>query len=126
MRHANAGKSLSRTSSHRIAMFRNMTASLVKHEMIVTTLTKAKELRRVIEPIITLSKVDNVARRRLVFARIRDKDAVAKLFKDLGKHYHARSGGYLRVLKTGYREGDKAPMAIVQLVDRQEAAPPTD
>lgn len=118
MRHLNAGRSFSRTSSHRKAMFRNMTASLVKHEIIKTTLPKAKELRRYAEPLITLSKEDSVARRRLVFDRLRSKEAVAKLFTQLGPRYNTRPGGYLRILKCGFRQGDAAPMAFVELVDR--------
>jgi len=118
MRHRNSGRKLSRTSSHRKAMFKNMTASLVEHELIKTTLAKAKELRRVAEPLITLAKKDTVANRRLAFARIRDKDAVKKLFEELGPRYAERPGGYLRILKCGFRAGDKAPMAYVELVDR--------
>lgn len=118
MRHRKIGRHLSRTTSHRTAMFRNMTASLVKHELIQTTLPKAKELRRVIEPYITVSKEDSVANRRLLFARIRDKDAVQKLFTVLGPRYEQRPGGYLRIIKCGYRKGDAAPMAIVELVER--------
>ena len=118
MRHRKAGRQLNRNSSHRRAMFRNMTASLVKHELIQTTLAKAKELRRIAEPLITLSKEDNVHKRRLAFARIRDKIAVRKLFDILGPRYKARPGGYLRVLKNGFRKGDNAPMAVVELVDR--------
>lgn len=121
MRHRKSGRKLNRTSSHRIAMLRNMTASLVEHEMIKTTLPKAKELRRVAEPMITLAKEDSVANRRLVFNRLRSKAAVGKLFSDLGPHFKDRPGGYLRILKCGYRHGDKAAMAYVQLVDR-----PTD
>ncbi len=118
MRHRYAGKHLSRTSSHRKAMFRNMTVSLMRYEMIKTTVVKAKELRRYAEPIITLAKTDNVAKRRLAFDRLRSRETVTKLFTDLGPFYQERSGGYLRILKCGYRPGDKAPMAIVQLVDR--------
>jgi len=120
MRHRNAGRQLNRTSSHRKAMFRNMAASLFEHEVIKTTLPKAKELRRVAEPLITMAKEDSVAKRRLAFARLRDKDAVSKLFNELGPRYKERPGGYLRVLKCGYRAGDAAPMAIVELVDRPE------
>lgn len=120
MRHRYAGRKLNRTDAHRNAMFRNMAASLVEHEVIKTTLPKAKELRRVIEPLITHAKNDTVAKRRLVFARIRDKAAVGKLFTELGPRYKDRPGGYLRVLKCGYRAGDKAPMALVELVDRPE------
>lgn len=122
MRHRKSGRQLNRNSSHRRAMFRNMTASLVEHEVIKTTLPKAKELRRVAEPLITLSKVDSVANRRLAFDRLRDKAAVGKLFNDLGPRYEARPGGYLRILKCGYRTGDSAPMAYVELVGRQSAA----
>lgn len=118
MRHRKAGRHLNRTSSHRQAMFRNMTVSLLKHEMIKTTLAKAKELRRVAEPIITLGKIDNVARRRLAFNRIRDKKTVGKLFSQIGPHFKQRPGGYLRILKCGFRNGDSAPMALVELVDR--------
>ena len=118
MRHRNSGRQLNRNSSHRKAMFKNMTASLVEHEVIKTTLPKAKELRRVIEPLITRAKVDSVANRRLVFARIRDRDAVSKLFSEIGPRYSERPGGYIRILKCGLREGDKAPMAYVELVDR--------
>ena len=121
MRHLNAGKRFGRTSSHRQAMFRNMIASLIKHEVIKTTVTKAKELRRFAEPLITRSKSDSVANRRLAFARIRDKGTVAKLFAELGPRYQARPGGYLRILKCGYRAGDKAPLAFVELVDRPMA-----
>ncbi len=118
MRHRKSGRKLNRTSSHRQAMFRNMSASLFKHEMIRTTLAKAKELRRKAEPLITLAKTDSVANRRLAFARLRDKEAVAKLFNELGPRYQERPGGYLRILKCGFRAGDNAPMAIVELVDR--------
>ncbi|SHG18808.1 LSU ribosomal protein L17P [Microbulbifer donghaiensis] len=121
MRHRYSGRKFSRTSAHRKAMFKNMSASLVEHELIKTTLAKAKELRRVAEPLITLSKKDTVANRRLAFARIRDKDAVKKLFEELGPRYEARPGGYIRILKCGYRAGDKAPMAYVELVDRPQA-----
>lgn len=121
MRHRHAGRQLNRTSSHRKAMFRNMAASLINHEVIKTTLPKAKELRRVAEPLITLAKTDSVANRRLAFARLGDRDMVQKLFNDLGPRYQERPGGYLRVLKCGFRAGDKAPMAIVELVDRPEA-----
>ena len=120
MRHRNSGRSFNRTSSHREAMFRNMSASLLRHEVIRTTLPKAKELRRVVEPLITMGKVDSVAKRRLAFSRLRDRDMVSKLFGELGPRYQARPGGYLRILKCGYRAGDKAPMAIVELVDRPE------
>ena len=117
MRHRKSGRRLGRTSSHRKAMFRNMAVSLLRHETIKTTLPKAKELRRVVEPLITLAKEDGVAKRRLAFDRLRDKEAVGKLFKDIGPRFKDRPGGYLRILKTGPRPGDAAPMAIVQLVD---------
>jgi large subunit ribosomal protein L17 len=120
MRHRNSGRYFNRTSSHRHAMFRNMTASLVEHELIKTTLPKAKELRRYIEPLITLAKTDSVANRRLAFNRLRSKEAVGKLFTELGPRYNARPGGYTRVLKCGLRSGDAAPMAYVELVDRPE------
>jgi len=118
MRHRKAGRHLSRTSSHREAMFRNMTNSLFRYELIKTTLPKAKELRRVAEPLITLAKSDSVHQRRLAFARLRDKEVVGKLFVDLGPRYRERPGGYLRILKCGFRPGDAAPMAYVELVDR--------
>ena len=118
MRHRNSGVKLGRNSSHRHAMFQNMAISLFEHELIQTTLPKAKELRRVAEPLITLAKVDSVANRRLAFARTRSKDIVAKLFNELGPRYKERNGGYLRVLKAGFRSGDAAPMAYVELVDR--------
>ena len=118
MRHRKSGRKFSRTSSHRTAMFRNMTASLVEHEMIRTTLSKAKELRRIAEPMITLAKEDSVANRRLAFNRLRSKVAVGKLFSDIGPRFKDRPGGYLRILKCGFRNGDNAPMAYVQLVDR--------
>lgn len=118
MRHQKSGRKFNRTSSHREAMFKNMAASLFKHELIRTTLPKAKELRRVAEPLITLAKVDGVANRRLAFARLRDKEAVGKLFVELGPRYRERKGGYLRLLKCGFRTGDNAPMAYVELVDR--------
>ncbi len=121
MRHMNSGRKLNRTSSHRKAMFQNMATSLIVHEAIRTTLPKAKELRRVAEPLITLAKVDGVANRRLAFARLRDKAAVGKLFTELGPRYVARPGGYLRILKAGFRNGDSAPMAYVELVDRPQA-----
>ncbi len=120
MRHRNSGRQLNRNSSHRKAMFKNMAVSLFDHEVIKTTLPKAKELRRVAEPLITLAKQDNVANRRIAFSRIRDNVAVAKLFTDLGPRYKERPGGYLRILKCGYRTGDKAPMAYVELVDRPQ------
>jgi len=118
MRHQKSGRKLNRTSSHREAMFRNIAASLIKHELIRTTLPKAKELRRVAEPLITLAKTDGVANRRLAFSRLRDKEAVGKLFVQLGPRYSQRPGGYLRILKCGFRPGDNAPMAYVELVDR--------
>ena len=120
MRHRHSGRQLNRSSHHRKAMFRNMTASLVEHELIKTTLPKAKELRRVAEPLITLAKTDSVANRRLAFSRLRDKAAVGKLFTELGPRYQQRPGGYIRILKCGYRAGDKAPMAYVELVDRPQ------
>ena len=120
MHHRKAGRALGRTSSHRRAMYRNMVASLVEHETIRTTLPKAKELRRVIEPLITLAKEDGVSRRRLAFDRLRNRDAVGKLFNELGPRYKDRPGGYLRILKMGFRAGDSAPMALVQLVDQPE------
>ena len=120
MRHRHSGRQLNRNSSHRKAMFRNMTNSLVEHEMIRTTLPKAKELRRFAEPLITLAKKDSVANRRLAFDRTRSKDAVGKLFSELGPRYESRPGGYIRILKCGYRTGDKAPMAYVELVDRPQ------
>ena len=118
MRHRKSGRKLNRTSSHRKAMFSNMIVSLLEHETIKTTLPKAKELRRFAEPFITLSKVDSVANRRLAFNRLRSKSAVGKLFSELGPHYKTRPGGYVRIVKYGFRPGDNAPMAIVQLVDR--------
>ena len=120
MRHQKSGRKLNRTSSHREAMFKNMASSLIKHELIRTTLPKAKELRRVAEPLITLAKTDGVANRRLAFARLRDKQAVGKLFVELGPRYRERPGGYLRILKCGFRPGDNAPMAYVELVDRPQ------
>lgn len=119
MRHRYSGRKLNKSGPHRRAMFRNMTASLVEHELIRTTLPKAKELRRFAEPLITLAKEDNVANRRLAFDRLRDKATVGKLFSDLGKRYQERPGGYLRILKCGNRTGDNAPMAYVELVDRE-------
>ena len=121
MRHQKAGRKFNRTSAHREAMFRNMAASLIKSELIKTTLPKAKELRRVAEPLITLGKVDSVANRRLAFARLRDKEAVGTLFTTVGPRYAARPGGYLRILKCGFRAGDNAPMAYVELMDRPGA-----
>jgi large subunit ribosomal protein L17 len=118
MRHRSGLRKLNRTSSHRLAMFRNMTVSLLRHEVIKTTLPKAKELRRVAEPILTLGKSPSLANRRLAFARLRDREMVTKLFDELGPRYAARSGGYLRVLKFGFRQGDNAPMALIELMDR--------
>ncbi|QIZ78482.1 50S ribosomal protein L17 [Ferrimonas lipolytica] len=125
MRHRKSGRQLNRNSSHRQAMFRNMAVSLVSHEVIKTTLPKAKELRRVVEPLITLAKTDSVANRRLAFARTRDKAAVGKLFNELGPRYLERAGGYTRILKCGFRTGDNAPMAFIELVERpvSEEAP---
>ena len=119
MRHRHSGRQLNRNSSHRKAIFRNMTASLLEHEVIKTTLPKAKELRRVAEPLITLAKTDSVANRRLAFDRLRSKSAVGKLFVDIGPRFQERPGGYTRILKCGFRAGDKAPMAYIELVDRQ-------
>ena len=121
MRHRHGLRKLNRTSSHRLAMLRNMTNSLFTHEVIRTTLPKAKELRRVAEPLITLSKDPTLANRRLAFNRLRDRDVVGKLFNELGPRYKARPGGYLRILKFGFRQGDAAPMALVELVDRPDA-----
>ena len=120
MRHRSGLRKLNRTSSHRLAMLRNMTVSLLKHEAIKTTLPKAKELRRVAEPIITLGKSPTLANKRLAFDRLRDRDMVVKLFDELGPRYKTRNGGYLRILKYGFRKGDNAPMALVELVDRPE------
>jgi len=120
MRHRESGRKLNRNSSHRKAMFRNMAASLIEHEMIKTTLPKAKELRRIAEPLITMAKIDNVAKRRIAFSRLRDRNIVTKLFNELGPRYKERPGGYLRILKCGFRAGDKAAMAIVELVDRPQ------
>lgn len=120
MRHRHGLRKLNRTSSHRLAMLRNMTVSLLRHEAIKTTLPKAKELRRVVEPIITLSKTNSVANKRLAFNRLRDREIVVKLFNELGPRYAARNGGYLRILKMGFRQGDNAPMAYVELVDRPQ------
>ena len=119
MRHRKSGRQLNRNSSHRKAMFRNMAVSLFEHEVIKTTLPKAKELRRVAEPLITLAKSDSVANRRLAFSRTRSKEAVGKLFTELGPRYSDRPGGYTRILKCGYRAGDAAPMAFIELVDRE-------
>jgi len=120
MRHRHGLRKLNRTSSHRLAMLRNMTVSLLRHEAIKTTLPKAKELRRVVEPIITLGKTDNLSNKRLAFSRLRDREIVLKLFAEIGPRYAARNGGYLRILKMGFRQGDNAPMAFVELVDRPE------
>ena len=120
MRHKYSGRKLNRTPTHRLAMLKNMSSSLIEHEEIKTTLPKAKEIRGYVERLITISKIDTVAKRRIVFSRIRSKDAVSKLFNDLGPRFKSRPGGYLRVLKCGYRPGDKAPMAIVQLVNKKE------
>ena len=121
MRHGLSGRQLSRNSTHRAAMLRNMAASLLRHEAIKTTVPKAKELRRVVEPLITLGKTPSLANHRLAFARLRDRDVVLKLFKELGPRYQTRPGGYTRILKMGFRVGDNAPMAYVELVDRPEA-----
>ena len=126
MRHQNAGRHLGRTSSHRKAMFKNMTVSLIHHELIRTTLPKAKELRREAEPLITLAKADSLANRRLAFNRLRDRDAVTKLFTQLGPRFQARPGGYTRILKCGFRPGDCAPMAYIELLDRPADASPVD
>jgi large subunit ribosomal protein L17 len=125
MRHRLSGRQLNRTSAHRQAMFRNMTSSLVEHEIIKTTLAKAKELRMFAEPLITLAKEDSVANRRLAFDRTRNKEAVGKLFTNLGPRFASRAGGYTRIIKCGYRAGDKAPMAYIELVDRPAAAEST-
>ncbi|CAM5192218.1 Large ribosomal subunit protein bL17 OS=Castellaniella defragrans OX=75697 GN=rplQ PE=3 SV=1 [Castellaniella defragrans] len=121
MRHRSGLRKLNRTSSHRLAMFRNMAVSLLTHEAIQTTLPKAKELRRVVEPLITLGKNPSLANRRLAFARLRDRDAVTKLFAEIAPRFQARNGGYTRILKMGFRQGDNAPMAFMELVDRPEA-----
>lgn len=127
MRHRHAGRQLNRTSSHRRAMYRNMAVSLMQEELIKTTLPKAKELRRVVEPLITLAKQDSVANRRHAFDKLRNREVVTKLFGELGPRYNKRPGGYLRILKCGYRQGDSAPMALVELVDRpQEEEPLAD
>ena len=120
MRHGHGLRKLNRTSSHRVAMFRNMTNSLLRHEAIKTTLPKAKELRRLVEPMITLGKTPSLSNRRLAFNRLRDRDMVTKLFSELGPRYAKRNGGYLRILKSGFRLGDNAPMALVELMDRPE------
>jgi large subunit ribosomal protein L17 len=122
MRHGHGLRKLNRTSSHRLAMFRNMTNSLLRHEHVKTTLPKAKELRRVVEPMITLGKTPTLANRRLAFDRLRDREIVTKLFGELGPRYAKRNGGYLRILKSGFRLGDNAPMALVELMDRPEPA----
>ncbi len=122
MRHRNGLRKLNRTSSHRLAMFRNMAVSLLRHEAIKTTLPKAKELRRVVEPIITLGKAPSLANRRLAFDRLRDREIVVKVFDELGPRYASRNGGYLRILKIGFRNGDNAPMAYVELMDRPETS----
>ena len=122
MRHRKSGRQLNRNSSHRQSMFRNMASSLIGHEIIKTTLPKAKELRRVVEPLITLAKVDTVANRRLAFARTRNIETVAKLFNELGPRFAQRAGGYTRILKCGFRAGDNAPMAYIELVDRPEVS----
>jgi large subunit ribosomal protein L17 len=121
MRHRKSGRHLGRKTSHRIAMFRNMASSLFKHEIIKTTLPKAKELRRIVEPLITLAKNDDVAKRRLAFNRLRDDEAVGKLFTHLGPRFKERPGGYLRILKCGFRAGDKAPLAMIELLDRDKS-----
>ncbi|MEK6735800.1 MAG: 50S ribosomal protein L17 [Pseudomonadota bacterium] len=120
MRHHNAFRKLNRSSSHRLAMFRNMSNSLLRHEIITTTLPKAKELRRFVEPVITLGKNPSLSNKRLVFSKLRDREMVLKLFSELGPRYDKRPGGYLRILKNGFRKGDNAPMALVELVDRPE------
>ncbi len=121
MRHAKSGRKLNRNSSHRKAMYKNMASSFLNHEAIKTTLPKAKELRRVVEPLITLAGDDSVANRRLAFSRLRDKEAVGRLFTEIGPRFKARPGGYTRILKCGFRPGDKAPMAIIELVEKTEA-----
>jgi large subunit ribosomal protein L17 len=126
MRHRLGLRKLNRTSSHRLAMFRNMTVSLLRHELIKTTLPKAKELRRVAEPILTLGKTPSLANRRLAYARLRDREMVTKLFDELGPRYAARNGGYSRILKFGFRKGDNAPMALVELMDRPADATAVD
>jgi large subunit ribosomal protein L17 len=126
MRHRHGLRKLNRTSSHRLAMLRNMTVSLLRHEAIKTTLPKAKELRRVVEPILTLGKTDSLSNKRLAFSRLRDREMVVKLFSELGPRYAARNGGYLRILKMGFRQGDNAPMAFIELVDRPEITEPVE
>jgi|SRR5436190_20456031 len=125
MRHQNSGRKLNRTTAHRLAMFRNMAVSLLRHEEIVTTVPKAKELRRVAEPLITMGKNPTLANRRLAFSRLRDREIVGKLFEDLGPRFKARAGGYVRILKMGFRPGDSAPRALVQLVERAPQAAAT-
>ena len=125
MRHRQSNRKLNRTTSHRLAMLRNMTNSLLQHEIIKTTLPKAKELRRVAEPLITLGKKPSLANRRLAFDRLRDRDVVVKLFDELGPRFQNRNGGYLRILKYGFRQGDNAPMALVELLDRPDAVEET-
>jgi large subunit ribosomal protein L17 len=122
MRHQHSGRYFGRDSSHRKAMFKNMMVSLLKHEMIMTTVAKAKELRSYVEPLITMAKSDSVHHRRIAFARLRDREAVTKLFNELAPHFQTRPGGYLRVLKCGYRKGDAAPMAVIELVGREKSA----
>ncbi|HWZ48923.1 MAG: rplQ [Herbaspirillum sp.] len=126
MRHRHGLRKLNRTSSHRLAMLRNMMVSLLRHEAIKTTLPKAKELRRVVEPMLTLGKTDTLANKRLAFSRLRDREIVGKLFSDLGPRYATRNGGYLRILKMGFRVGDNAPMAFVELLDRPEVSDDAD
>jgi large subunit ribosomal protein L17 len=126
MRHRHGLRKLNRTSSHRLAMLRNMMVSLLRHEAIKTTLPKAKELRRVVEPMLTLGKTDTLANKRLAFSRLRDREIVGKLFSDLGPRYAMRNGGYLRILKMGFRVGDNAPMAFVELLDRPEVSDDAD
>ncbi|MEO8400615.1 MAG: 50S ribosomal protein L17 [Gammaproteobacteria bacterium] len=126
MRHRKSGRYFSRTSSHRKAMFKNMMVSMLNHELITTTVAKAKELRGYMEPMITLAKVDTVHNRRIAFSRLRDREMVTKLFNEIGPHFKQRPGGYLRVLKCGYRKGDAAPMAIVELVGREKIEAPAD
>lgn len=125
MRHRNIGRQLSRSSSHRKATLKNLTSALFRHEIIRTTLPKAKELKRVAEPMITMAKTDSLARRRLIFSRLRDRDMVSKLFNSLGPRFKTRPGGYLRILKCGFRPGDRAPMALVELLDRPDIKPET-
>ena len=126
MRHRHGLRKLNRTSSHRLAMLRNMMVSILRHEAIKTTLPKSKELRKVVEPMITLSKTDTLANRRLAFSRLRDREIVTKLFTELGPRYAARNGGYTRILKMGFRQGDNAPMAFMELVDRPELSDTTN